>query len=332
LGATWGGLQGLADPRHSASSAAAAGREEAGEAEEGEGGGGGDVAAGEGHGVDDFSAADLADSGADAGGEVDGPEHGGALINTHDGGEAEVSGREDVEATEDVDIGGGADAERADGLEGAGVGGGEADEGVARGVNAVERGGGGAEGAVGVGDVGDVGVGAEAGITGDVVQVGIGGDDAASGGVGDAVVLVGVADDAQGDGAGGVEVEPEVGAVEGDREGADEAGGAGEGVDAVEVVHSELRPGDKVNAYLLRLVLQNRADFVVRLPTLEISLINAQDEIVLQRTIPSSDYLTADQAGRMSNEGLVGNSMLPLEIKLQAPQSIMRYHLLVRYP
>ncbi len=103
-------------------------------------------------------------------------------------------------------------------------------------------------------------------------------------------------------------------------------------IDAVEVVHSELRPGDKVNAYLLRLVLQNRADFVVRLPTLEISLINAQDEIVLQRTIPSSDYLTADQAGRMSNEGLVGNSMLPLEIKLQAPQSIMRYHLLVRYP
>lgn len=102
-------------------------------------------------------------------------------------------------------------------------------------------------------------------------------------------------------------------------------------IDAWAISHSELRKGKETNTYVLLSTLQNRANFNVELPALEVSLINAQGELVLRRTLDAHDYLPMTQTALLRN-GLAGNANLPVEITLHTGDTASSYRLFLLYP
>lgn len=104
-----------------------------------------------------------------------------------------------------------------------------------------------------------------------------------------------------------------------------------ENIDAWEITHSELRQGTEINSYVLQTILQNRANFTVTLPAIEVSLNNALNQRILHRILQPSDYLSRKYS-TLSRTGLQKNTDLAIEIPLKTSEAAIRYNLSLIYP
>ena len=104
-----------------------------------------------------------------------------------------------------------------------------------------------------------------------------------------------------------------------------------ENIDAWEITHSELRQGAETNSYLLQTVLQNRVNFTVTLPAIEITLNNALNQRILYHILQPRDYLPRKYTP-LSRTGLQKNTDLAIEIPLKSSEAAVRYQLSLLYP
>lgn len=102
-------------------------------------------------------------------------------------------------------------------------------------------------------------------------------------------------------------------------------------IDALEIVHSELLTGTVQDSYRLRIILQNQANFTIKLPALELSLMDAQGKLISRQTFNAMGYLSNPQQ-ILGSQGLPKKASLPLEITLHSKENAASYQLFLFYP
>lgn len=101
-------------------------------------------------------------------------------------------------------------------------------------------------------------------------------------------------------------------------------------IDALEIAHSELLNGTVQDSYRLRIILQNQANFTIKLPALEVSLIDAQGKLISRQIFNVRDYLSSQQQA-FGSQGLPKKASLPLEITLRNKENAASYQLFLFY-